>query len=79
MEQELVGGDGEHGLRHLPDSGNEKILDILGCQNHGRVLLPDPLHAVADVLNGSPVGQEQVQLVNGCHGVADTDQGITHV
>ena len=74
-----MGGDGEQRLGEFPDGGNQEVFNVLGCQNHDGIPLSDSLHRVADVLNGGQVGQEQVQLVDGCHGVADADQGIAHV
>ena len=74
-----MSGDGEQRLGKLPDGGNQEVLNVLGCQNHDGIPLTDALHGVADVLNGGQVRQEQVQLVNGCHGVADADEGIAHI
>lgn len=74
-----MGRNGEHGLCELPDGGNQEILNVLRCQHHTGILLPDTLHGIADVLNGSLVGQEQVQLVDSSYAVANAYQPIAHI
>ena len=74
-----MGGNGEHGLCELPDGGNQEILNVLRRQHHTGILFPDTLHGIADILNGSLVGQEQVQLINGGYAVANAYQPIAHI
>ena len=79
IEQELVGGDGEQRLGHLPDVGDQKILDVLGGQHHGGILFPYPLHIVANILNSHRAVQEQVQLVQRGHTVSHAQKLVGHV
>ena len=74
-----MGRDREQRFRQFPDRGNEEVLNVLGSQDHNGVPLTDTLHGIADVLDTDPVGQIQVELIDGCHRVADADQRIGHV
>ena len=56
VEQKLVCRDGKQRLCEFPDRRNQKILDILTCQNHRGVLFAHTLHAVAQIFDCSHVG-----------------------
>ena len=70
MEEKLVGGDGKQGAGQLPHALDIEILQVLRRQDQGGIALAHPLEAVTDVLNGGQVGQPEVELVQGGHGVA---------
>jgi hypothetical protein len=65
MEEELMGGNAEHGLGKLPNAGNEEVIHILRGEDHGRIFLSYTLHGVANVLDGRHVRQEQIQFIDG--------------
>lgn len=71
-------GDAEQGLRELSDRGNQKILDVLACQNDRGVLLANALHGVADIFDCRHVGEEQIQLVDACRCLALSEKLIAH-
>ena len=64
-----MGGDGEEGASQLPDARLVEVLQILRCQDQGRLLLPHSFQAVADILHGGEIAQPDVQLVQRGHGV----------
>ena len=70
VEEKLMGGDGKQGAGQLPHALDVEILQVLRCQDQGGIALSHPLEAVADVLDGGQVGQPEVELVQGGHGVA---------
>ena len=65
-----MGGDAEQGFCEFPNGRNQKILDILRSQNNRGILFAHTLHSVADIFNCRHVGQEQIQLINGCRRIA---------
>ena len=71
-----MGGDGEQGPGELPDAVHVKVLQVLGRQDQRGLLLPHPLQGVADVLDGSDVGQPDIQLVQGGHRIAHSEELI---
>lgn len=71
-------GDAEQGLCELSDRGNQKILDVLACQNDRGVLLADTLHSVSDIFDCRHVGEEQIQFVNACRCLALSEKLIRH-
>ena len=71
-------GDAEQGLCELSDRGNQKILDVLACQNDRGVLLADTLHSVSDIFDCRHVGKEQIQLVDARRRLALTEKLIAH-
>ena len=62
--------DAEQGLCEFPNGWNQKILDILRSQNDRGILFAHTLHSVADIFNCRHIGQEQIQLINGCRRIA---------
>ena len=78
IEEEVVCGNAEQRLCEFSDARNEEVLNVLRRQHHRGVLLADALHAVADILNSGHVGEEQIQLVHRCHGVALAEELIAH-
>lgn len=71
-------GDAEQGLCEFSDRGDQKILDVLACQNDRGVLLADTLHSVSDIFNCRHVGEEQVQLIDARRRLALTEKLIAH-
>lgn len=71
-------GDAEQGLCELSDRGNQKILDVLACQNDRGVFLSDTLHSVSDIFDCCHVGEEQVQLIDARRRLALSKKLIAH-
>lgn len=71
-------GDAEQGLCELSDRGDQKILDVLACQNDRGVLLADTLHSVSDIFNCCHVGEEQVQLIDARRRLSLSEKLIAH-
>lgn len=71
-------GDAEQGFCELSDRRNQKILDILRCQNDRGVLLSDALHSVSDIFDCRHVGEEQIQLVDARRRFALSEKLIAH-
>ena len=74
-----MGGDGKEGARQFPDTWLIKILQILAGQDQGRFFFTNSFEAVADVGDRNWIGEPQVQLVNGGHGMSGTEQLIGHI
>ena len=71
-------GDAEQRFCELSDRGDQKILDVLACQNDRGVFLADTLHCVSDIFDGRHVGKEQIQLIDtGCR-LALSEELIAH-
>lgn len=70
IEQEVMCGNRKQRLRKLTNTADEEVLDVLRCEDDGRILFTDTLGGVTDILDGGHVRQEQVQLVDGCYRVA---------
>ena len=60
VEQELVGGDRKQRAGQFPDPRLVEIFQILRRKEQGRLLLPHPLQAVADIRHRSGVGEPQI-------------------
>ena len=71
--------NGEQRLCQFPYRGDEEILNVLGGQHYGALLLPYPLHKVADVLHRRAVGEEQIELVYCRHRIALRQQDVGEV
>ena len=72
-------GDGKEGACQLPYSRLSEVLQILAGKEQGGFLFPHPLEGIADVGDDGGIGQPQVQLVNGCHGIAQRQKLIRHI
>ena len=55
MKQELVRWYCEQRLCKLTNSLQIEVLMVLLSENHSRILLPDTLHKVADILHGNRI------------------------
>ena len=58
-----MGGDGKQGLRILLYPIQVEVLQVLAGNDDRRILLPDALHKVTDILHSSQVGKKQVKLI----------------
>ena len=74
-----MGRDAEQGLGHLPDALLVEVLQVLAGQKHGGLLFAHPLETVADVLDGSGIGQPDIQLVQGGHGISLGEELVGHI
>ena len=72
-------GDAEQGLCKLTDGRNQKVLDILTCQNDRGLLLTHTLGGVTDIFDCRHIGEEQIQLVDGGGGVAHAQELVGHI
>ena len=70
IEQEVMCGNRKQGLRKLTNTADEEVLDVLRCEDDGRILFTDTLGCVTDILDGRHVRQEQIQLIDGCYRIA---------
>ena len=79
VEKKLVGRNAEQRFGELPNFRDQKVLNILRCQNNGRFLFTHTLHSISDVLNGGHIGQVHIQLVyaGGC--VANAQKLVGHI
>ena len=72
-------GDGKEGARQLPYPRLGEVLQILAGKEQGGFLFSYSFKRVADVGDDGGIGQPQVQLVNGCHGIAQRQKLIRHI
>ena len=79
VKDELMDGDGKEGARQLPYSRLGEVLQILAGKEQGGFLFSYSFKRVADVGDDGGIGQPQVQLVNGCHGIAQRQKLIRHI
>ena len=70
--------DGKQRFRQFLDIGQQKILDILTCKNDRGILFAHALGSVANIFNSCEVGQEKIQLINGCCGISFGQQFVVH-
>ena len=74
-----MGGDAEQGLCKLTDRRNQKVLDILTCQNDRGFLFTHTLGGITDIFDCRHIGEEQIQLVDGGGGVANAQELVGHI
>ena len=74
-----MGGNAEQRLGVLTDGRNQKVLDILACQNDRGFLFTHTLGGVADIFDCRHIGQKQIQLVDGGGGVTYAKELIGHI
>lgn len=79
IEQELVRRNGEQRLCELTNGRNQKVLDILTCQNDRGVLFAHTLHAVTQIFDCSHIREEEVQLIHRCRRAAFAEQFVAHI
>ena len=72
-------GDGKEGARQLPYSRLGEVLQILAGEEQGGFLFSYSFKRVADIGDDGGIGQPQVQLINGCHGIAQRQKLIRHI
>jgi len=70
--------NGKQRLCKLTDGRNQKVLDILTCQNDRGVLFAHTLHAVAQIFDCSHIREKEVQLVHRCRRAAFAEQFVAH-
>ena len=70
--------DGKQRFRQFLDIGQQKILDILRRQKNRGILFAHALRSVANIFNSCEVGQEKIQLINGCCGISFGQQFVVH-
>ena len=71
--------DREQRLREFSDRRNQKILDILRCENDRGILFSYALHSVSDIFNCRHIGEEEVQLIDARCCVSFTEKLIRHI
>ena len=79
IEQEVMRGNRKQGLRKLTNTADEEVLDVLRCEDDGRILFTDTLGGVTDILDGRHVREEQIQLVDGCYRIAVRQEIVVHI
>ena len=72
-------GDGKEGARQLPYPRLGEVLQILAGEKQGGFLFSYSFEGVADVGDDGGIGEPQVQLVNGGHGIAQRQKLIRHI
>ena len=72
-------GDGKEGARQLPYPRLGEVLQILAGKEQGGFLFSYSFKRVADVGDDGGIGQPQVQLINGRHGIAQRQKLIRHI
>ena len=74
-----MGGNAEQRLGVLTDGRDQKVLDILACQNDRGLLFTHTLGGVADIFDCRHIGQKQIQLVDGGGGVTHAQELVGHI
>jgi len=69
----------EQRLGEFLDFGQQKILDILRCENDRGFLFTHSLGGVSDIFDCREVGEEEIQLIDGSCGVSFREELVVHI